>query len=442
MGSPPKPWERNGAVVAAAAASTPSLSSTTAAPAVSSSTIAPTVPERPMSFPGAGVDASTSSIPTSTALNSTTPYSYGTSPYNRLGAGSGSYGALGGYGSSYGAYGSSYGGMGYGGGLGYGSYGGGYGGYGMNGMGMGMGYGGMGMGGMGMGGMGMGGMYGPPQLDANGNPIPTLTQTFEATTHHTFALLHSIVQTFGGLAQMLESTFMATHSSFFAMVGVVDQFAQLRNALGSVLGLFGLVRWMREALTGTRTGPDGAMQDEFRRFMSGGRPAQGGPPGAARAPNAPRGSKKPLIFFLIAMFGIPYAMTKLIKILAARAQAQGVLPNGQPLLNANGQPLPPGLDLNGQHQLPPLDPSQLTFARALYPFSASNSSELSLKENEIVAIMGKWDNRRGAEVDPRIELEAGAAGEAEWWKGRTRDGKEGWFPKKWVEVLKKKEAIA
>ena len=52
---------------------------------------------------------------------------------------------------------------------------------------------------------------------------------------------------------MLESTFMATHSSFFAMVGVIDQFGQLRNVLGSVLGLFGLVRWIRDLIAGRRT---------------------------------------------------------------------------------------------------------------------------------------------------------------------------------------------
>ncbi|KAK7451049.1 Peroxisomal membrane protein PAS20 [Stygiomarasmius scandens] len=380
MGSPPKPWERNGAV---AAASAPSLSSSPAAASAPAATSSATssVPERPGSFPG-----QSTSTATTTALNNA-PYSstsaYGTSPYSRLG-----YGGLG---SSYGSYGSynglgSYGGMGYGGLGSYGGYGGyGYGGYG--GMGMGMGMNGMGMG---YGGMGMMGPYGPnPPLDANGNPIPTLTQTFEATTQHTFTLLHSIVQTFGGLAQMLESTFMATHSSFFAMVGVVDQFSQLRNALGSVLGLFGLVRWMRDTITGNRTPP--GMQNEFRQFVNG-RPVAG-PPG----PPAPKPSKKPLIIFLLAMFGIPYAMSKLIKLLAARQAQQGALVMGP--------------------------------------------NELSLKENEIVAIMGKWDTKRGIEVDPRVELESesGKTGETAWWKGRTRDGREGWFPRKWVEVLKKKE---
>ena len=251
---------------------------------------------------------------------------------------------------------SMYGGMGYG---GYGSLGG----YGMNGM-----YGGM---------PGMG--YGAPGVGPYDPMNPSLSQTLESTTQHTFTLLHSIVQTFSGVAQMLESTFMATHSSFFAMVGVIDQFGQLRNALGSVLGLFGLVRWMKDLLTG-RSGAN-TLRGEFRDFING-RPVQGpssGPPG-------PKPSKKPLIIFLLAIFGVPFAMHKLIRILTEKQQQQQQLAAGHPAA------------------LPPLDPSQLTFARALYPFDASSPAELALKENEIVAVMGKLDPATGAEVDPRIEV--------------------------------------
>ena len=98
---------------------------------------------------------------------------------------------------------------------GYGGYG--YGGYGMNGMYAGS-YGGMGMG------MGPVGMYGQPGMPYDPTN-PSVTQALESTTATTFALLHSVVQTFTNLAQMLESTFMVTHSSSFALAGVVDQFA-------------------------------------------------------------------------------------------------------------------------------------------------------------------------------------------------------------------------
>jgi len=245
------------------------------------------------------------------------------------------------------------------------------------------------------------GMY--PGNPYDPNNASSISQTLESTTQHTFALLHSIVQTFTGVSQMLESTFMATHSSFFAMVGVVEQFGQLRNALGSVLGLFGLVRWMKELLTGR---PSNQLQGEFREFING-KPVHGPLP-----PPGPKPSRKPLIIFLVAIFGVPYAMHKLVKILSERAQQQQI---------EHGQPLPP------------LDPSLLTFARALYPFTPSSPAELELKDNEIVAIMGKLDPATGAEIDPRLEVDT------DWWKGRTRDGREGWFPKKWVQILERKQ---
>lgn len=102
-----------------------------------------------------------------------TPYGgiggYGnyTSPYSR-------FGAMGN--SMYGGYGSMYGGIG------------------------------------GMGGMygGMGGRMGMDPNDPN-----SLTNSFSQSTQATFQIIESLVGAFGGFAQMLESTYMATHSSFF-----------------------------------------------------------------------------------------------------------------------------------------------------------------------------------------------------------------------------------
>jgi peroxin-13 len=86
--------------------------------------------------------------------------------------------------------------------------------YSMGGMGgMGSMYGGMGgMGGMGM---GMGGMYGGMGMNGDPNNPASLTQSFSQSTAATFQLIENIVGAFGGFAQMLQSTYMATHSSFF-----------------------------------------------------------------------------------------------------------------------------------------------------------------------------------------------------------------------------------
>ena len=149
-------------------------------------TAGPALPERP------------SSLASSVNQNASAYSRMGASPYG------------GGYGSAYSSpYSSpynrmgSYGGMG--GGMGGGMYGGGYGGYG--GMGGGM-YGGMGT----MGGMYGGGMGGMP---GNPNDPNSLASSCTPNTAATFQMLEGIVTAFGGFAQMLESTYMATHSSFY-----------------------------------------------------------------------------------------------------------------------------------------------------------------------------------------------------------------------------------
>lgn len=86
--------------------------------------------------------------------------------------------------------------------------------------------GGMGaMGGMGGYGGGMyggygGGMYGSMYggmsgMPGNPNDPNSLTNRFNNGTAATFQMLEGVVTAFGGFAQMLESTYMATHSSFF-----------------------------------------------------------------------------------------------------------------------------------------------------------------------------------------------------------------------------------
>lgn len=371
MSSPPKPWERAGATagVVSSVAQPTSTNVSSVSPA-SDPSAAPSVPTRPATILST-TDASANAA-TATALN---PYgstsAYGTSPYSRFGTYSSPYSSYGsaGYG-GYGSYGSSYGGLG---GMG-----------GMSGM--------YGMGGYGMG-MGMPGMG----MDPNN---PSLIQQVGSSTSQTFALIQSIVQTFGGFAQMLDSTFMATQSSFFAMLGVAEQFTHLRSALSQVFGVFGLVAWLRSWFRGEKPN----MADEFKRFLQNPQP-QNGPNGGP----APKPSKKPLIIFLLAIFGLPYAMHRLIRHLSERLppQAPGLLP--------------------GQVGPPAIDPSKLSFARATYTFQTTDPVELALTKGDIVAVLSTQDPTTGAE--------------GEWWQGRTRDGREGWFPASYVEVVKPKEAL-
>jgi peroxin-13 len=290
------------------------------------------------------------------------------SSYNRYGS------SLGGYGSSYGGGYGSYGG-------GYGSYGGGYGGgYGMN------RYGGGNFG-------RMGGPGGPDDMG--------LTQRMEMGTRPAFEVVENIVGSFGGFAQMLESTFMATHSSFMAMVGVAEQLGFLKNYLGqvfSILALYRFVRKIMDKITGrTPVGKPMEMNImEFQNFES------------KVASTGPKMSRKPLIIFLLMVVGLPYMMHKLIKLITATQQKQMAL---------KGVPGPNGAAAAA------IDPSKLEFARAMYDFASESQIELNLKKGDIVAIISK--------VDPTTNATS------QWWRGRLRDGTMGMFPANYVEIIQK-----
>lgn len=234
------------------------------------------------------------------------------------------------------------------------------------------------MGGMGYGGynsFGGGGFGGYPSFGGDPNGLPQLA----AGTAATFQLIESIVGAFSGFAQMLESTYMATHSSFFAMIGVAEQLAHLRQYLGDIFSVVRLWRLVKRVLgLGPKEDADLNAQ-QFRQFQ------QGQQPGAV----GPKPSKKPLVIFLLTVFGLPWLLAKLIRIISAQS-AQG-----------GAAALPPQQEV--------IDPSKLTFVRAAYAFQSQSPNELSLAQDDIVAVLDKGEG---------------------WSRGRKRDGSIGWFPAK------------
>ncbi|KAI1068442.1 hypothetical protein LB507_004592 [Fusarium sp. FIESC RH6] len=369
MASPPKPWEQPGAAATATAPSiSPSVGTTVASTTDSSN--APPLPNRPASLNSTvNQNAANYSRMNSSPYSSMGgAYSSGySSPYSRFGMGG--MGGMGGYG---GGYGSMYGG-------GYGGYGGGM-------------YGGMG-GGMYGGGMGMPG-------DQN-----SLTNSFNNSTQATFQMLEGIVTAFGGFAQMLESTYMATHSSFFAMVSVAEQFGNLRDTLGSVLGIFTLMRWIRTLIakiTGRPPPADATALTPAAFAMFEGRSV--GPDGN---PLPAKASKKPLLFFVLAAFGIPYLMSKMIRSLAASQEQE------QKRLQAQA--------MESQQ---PVDPSKLEFCRLTFDFlpQPNTGMELEARKGDLVAVLNKNDP---------------SGNPSEWWQCRARDGRQGYLPSTYLEVIKR-----
>jgi peroxin-13 len=209
------------------------------------------------------------------------------------------------------------------------------------------------------------------------------------------------------------------------MVSVAEQFGNLRNTLGSMLGIFTLLRWMRTLiakLTGRPPPADATAltPTNFASFLSGGRTPTTLPDGS---PLPPRPSKKPFIMFLVAVFGLPYLMGKLIRALARSQEAEEA--KRQAEAAANGQILLPG----GQTE--PIDPRKLDFCRVLYDYTPAQQQsagiDLAVKKGDLVAVLSKTDPMGNP---------------SEWWRCRARDGQVGYLPGPYLETIQRRPAQA
>lgn len=208
------------------------------------------------------------------------------------------------------------------------------------------------------------------------------------------------------------------------MVSVAEQFSTLRTTLGSILGIFTLLRYLRTLLakiTG-RPPPADATSLTPSAFAS----FQGLSSSSSLLPDGrPTPSKKPFLIFIAAVVGLPYLMTKLIRSLAQQTEQQH--PNNQLILGPDGRPLP---DQQQPHQ--PIDPSKLDFCRLLYDYTPESTLQgqqptagidLEVKKGDLVAVLSKSDPMGNA---------------SEWWRCRSRDGRVGYLPGVYLEGIQRK----
>ena len=205
------------------------------------------------------------------------------------------------------------------------------------------------------------------------------------------------------------------------MVSVAEQFSNLRDTLGSVLGIFAILRWLRTLIAKVTGRPPPADATSltpaaFARFR--GQPVVA-PDGT---PLPPRPSKKPFIVFILAAFGLPYLMGKLIRALA-RSQDEAAQRQQGLLMGPDGRPLPP------DQQPQQIDPSQLDFCRVLFDYSPAAQGQaptpgidLAVKKGDLVAVLAK--------TDP-------LGSPSEWWRCRARDGNVGYLPSPYLEIIKR-----
>lgn len=79
----------------------------------------------------------------------------------------------------------------------------------------------------------------------NNQPPSAFVELAEQNSRVAFDSIHSIVQAFGSIAMMFESTFFAVHSSFRAVLGVADHFSRLRHNLVQAVGSNFAIKWLR-----------------------------------------------------------------------------------------------------------------------------------------------------------------------------------------------------
>lgn len=198
------------------------------------------------------------------------------------------------------------------------------------------------------------------------------------------------------------------------MISVAEQFTNLRNTLGSILGIFTILRWLRTLfakMTGRPPPVDATSltPSAFASFR--------GLSSHSTSSSPPAPSRKPFIVFLLAAFGLPYLVSKLIKSLTSPHFFME-----PPLLDPGGTPLP--------HHEPaqpyPVEAHKLEFCRVLFDYNPpprTAKKDLAVKKGDIVAVLMNRDVM-GNPID--------------WWRCRTRDGRTGYLPNVYLEAIQRK----
>lgn len=183
-----------------------------------------------------------------------------------------------------------------------------------------------------------------------------------------FQILDSLVQTLGAMVGMLDSTLGATHSSVMAFMGLIEQYRSLKS-------------FFTGELVGNHPNGQSSLQQQPQQQ------------------NSKRSSIKPLLVFLLILFGGPYIIRKLLKFFQSKSL--------------------PGTQAQSQTQT---TSNEVVMVKALYDFNANTPEEISFKKGEHLAVMPPFQ-----QTEPAV-----------WLKGKTRNGPVGFFPSNYVQLVSKK----
>lgn len=176
---------------------------------------------------------------------------------------------------------------------------------------------------------GLGGMYSSPYMAGGmgayspysrfgmgmgyGNNMAgsSFVQQAESNAQGAFQSVESMVSAVSSISMMLESTYMALHNSFRAVLGVADQFSRLRVQLAQVAATFAVFRFLRwlyrrlMVLIGLRKA--GLPDDAWSKAMK-----QTSVEAQQRFPGSNK-SSWPLVVFMAITFGGPYLIWRMLR---------------------------------------------------------------------------------------------------------------------------------
>ncbi|GBM85641.1 Peroxisomal membrane protein PEX13 [Araneus ventricosus] len=203
--------------------------------------------------------------------------------------------------------------------------------------------------------------YGMSPYGAGSESYSSFTQMAEESTRPAFASIESVVEVVSSISMMLESTYHAVHSSYSAILGVVDQFSRLKDHFTQILSFLAILRWLRWMclkvlyLLGARKENPSveAAWDSAEKLANSST--------ALDVPDEVQGSAWPFFMFLGLVVGAPWLMFKLL----AKNMAQRKPFDPRSFVDANGKRY---------------------FAVAAYDFKATQTGELSFKAGERLMI--------------------------------------------------------
>ena len=128
----------------------------------------------------------------------------------------------------------------------------------------------------------------------------------EESTRGAFQSIESIVQAFGSVSMMLESTYGAVFNSFRAVLGVADQFGRMRQQftkIFSAFAIFKILHWLyRKFLILLRLRPNDSADEVWKSVVTG----------TASAVEGERSSSWPIMFFFGVIISGPWLIWKFL----------------------------------------------------------------------------------------------------------------------------------